>query len=283
LTSASRSMDVQVHYKRGQRRLQATRPSLLGNGILERARSTSLGLLGLTAAVGLAIVALALNQGWPLVAGGPIPVIGAEHQAVGGATVVAAAQSGGLASRGATGPQSSKASARPRRRGAGGTMAPTGSRSHGAEGVVVSHATAGRPPREGSPNSATPTPAPVGEQPTATPAPAPSSPAVAPPSPAPPPTSDPPASHPVLASVGGNEHGHDRHRGGDGSRGHGRPKGGDDTDTVRSEPESDSAPSSSQTPSPSGESPDDQDSSESHSPPWSHGRDRGHGHDYGDR
>jgi hypothetical protein len=49
------------------------RPSLLGSGLLVRVRSTTLGLLGLTAAVGLGMVALGLNQSWPLLAGGPIP------------------------------------------------------------------------------------------------------------------------------------------------------------------------------------------------------------------
>jgi len=56
------------------------RPSLLGSGLLVRARSTSLGLLGLTAAVGLSMVALGLNQSWPLVAGGPIPKLPGKRE-----------------------------------------------------------------------------------------------------------------------------------------------------------------------------------------------------------
>ncbi len=63
--------------------------SVLGDGLLERTRSTSLALLGPTAAIGLAMVALALNQGWPLIAGAPIPGFGSGHQAVGDATVAA--------------------------------------------------------------------------------------------------------------------------------------------------------------------------------------------------
>lgn len=47
--------------------------SILGSGLLERARSTSLALLGLTAALGLGMVALALNQSLPLLPGSPIP------------------------------------------------------------------------------------------------------------------------------------------------------------------------------------------------------------------
>ena len=55
--------------------------------MLERARATSLALLGATAAVGLAIVALALNQGWPLLEGSAIPA--APREDVGKASVVA--------------------------------------------------------------------------------------------------------------------------------------------------------------------------------------------------
>lgn len=80
-----RPIDVQVLYKRAQRRTDH-RLNLLGAGMLERARATSLGLLGATAAVGLAIVAIALNQGWPLIAGSSIPPLPREK--VSGATVV---------------------------------------------------------------------------------------------------------------------------------------------------------------------------------------------------
>jgi hypothetical protein len=59
--------------------------------MLERARATALALLGATAAVGLAIAAIAANQGWPLVAGSSIPPV--PHQGVGQATVVARAAS----------------------------------------------------------------------------------------------------------------------------------------------------------------------------------------------
>jgi hypothetical protein len=89
-------MDLSVLYKRAQRWLHGVaRPAILGNGILERARAMSLGLLGLTAAVGLAIVALAANQGWPLVAGSSIPRIPPAHQGVGRATVVVTAEATG--------------------------------------------------------------------------------------------------------------------------------------------------------------------------------------------
>ena len=67
------------------------RRSILGDGLLERARATSMALLGFTAAVGLAIVALALNQGWPLIAGSSIPPLPPMHQDIGEATIAAGA------------------------------------------------------------------------------------------------------------------------------------------------------------------------------------------------
>jgi len=78
-----------VDCKPGKPRLRIpARPSVLGSGLLERARSTTFALLGVTAAFGLAIVALALNQSWPVVAGSPIPGIPAGDEEVGAAKVV---------------------------------------------------------------------------------------------------------------------------------------------------------------------------------------------------
>lgn len=54
--------------------------------MLDRARATSLALVGATAAVGLGIVALALNQGWPLLKDNAIPA--APKQGLGSASVV---------------------------------------------------------------------------------------------------------------------------------------------------------------------------------------------------
>jgi hypothetical protein len=85
-------MDVLVHLKPRHRWLRPKKPSVLGGGLLERVRSTTLALLGVTTAVGLAMVALALNQSWPLVADSPIPGISAPHEAVGRATVAAQAR-----------------------------------------------------------------------------------------------------------------------------------------------------------------------------------------------
>lgn len=46
---------------------------LLGNKLLDRLRSATFAMLGLTTAVGLVLVALVLQQGWPSVFGGPLP------------------------------------------------------------------------------------------------------------------------------------------------------------------------------------------------------------------
>jgi hypothetical protein len=46
---------------------------LLGEGLFARARNASFALFGLSTAVGLCLVALALNQTWPVVPGLPIP------------------------------------------------------------------------------------------------------------------------------------------------------------------------------------------------------------------
>jgi hypothetical protein len=82
-------MDVAVDQKRGQGRLQSIRTSFLGDGLLERARATTLGLLGAAAVVGLAMLALVFNQGWPLIAGAPVPPLPPREQDVAKAKVVA--------------------------------------------------------------------------------------------------------------------------------------------------------------------------------------------------
>ncbi len=84
-------MLVQVHHKREQRRLRSSaRFSVLGDGLLERARSTTFALLGAVAAVGLAMIAVALQEDWPLIAGSPVPRAPALHASVGRATALGA-------------------------------------------------------------------------------------------------------------------------------------------------------------------------------------------------
>lgn len=80
-----------MDYKPGKPRLRLpARSSVIGGGLLERARSTTFALLGVTAAVGLAMVALALNQSWPLLADSPIPDAPGGGEAVGKARVAPA-------------------------------------------------------------------------------------------------------------------------------------------------------------------------------------------------
>ena len=192
-------MDVSVLHKRAQR---SPRPSLLvrllGAGMLERARATSLALLGATAAVGLAIVAFALNQGWPLLEGSAIPA--APRQDVGRASVVARpapasrAHTATAADRGRVGGRADRAAgsaaARPHAvavtpsggdeaaalvvseqapaRSPGGAPKPKAPSTHGVAPVSPSQPT--QPPTPESPATPTAAPAP---QPAAAPAPAP--------------------------------------------------------------------------------------------------------------
>ena len=53
-----------------------------GEGMLSRVRAVSFAMLGLTAAVGLALVAFISQVGWPDVGGGPIPSLPAEQGVV---------------------------------------------------------------------------------------------------------------------------------------------------------------------------------------------------------
>jgi len=172
-------MGVLVDSKRGHRWLRLpNKPSVLGGGLLERARSTTLALLGATTAVGLAMVALALNQSWPLIADSPLPLAPPRHEAVGKATVaaqaIASAPGSGLVRMdGAAGPAS-------RRAASGGDS----SGAHAPQGGVVPSASAelvvatsapvapqGNAPRGSDDQS--PAPSPTGKPPQAPAAPVP--------------------------------------------------------------------------------------------------------------
>lgn len=195
-------MDVAVLSKRGQRQPRpAARPSILGDGLLERARAISLALLGLTAALGLTLVALVLNQGWPLVAGGPIPPLPPRHQGLGDATVVAVASAGDSRS------QSTKRGGRPGSGGgsggridSGGGASPAAPAPAGSAELVVSPTAPVAPENgrsHGDPDDHSP--APTVEQPQQTSA-TPAEPPPTPPASTPPPVPAEPAP-PVVATT----------------------------------------------------------------------------------
>lgn len=98
-------MVEQVHWKRKHSGLRSkARFSVLGDGLLDRTRSTTFALLGMTAAVGLAMIAVALQGNWPLIEGSRVPRAPVLHESVGDAialsgnrprTVVRPASAGG--------------------------------------------------------------------------------------------------------------------------------------------------------------------------------------------
>lgn len=89
--SARRRWTDQV-LQRSAKRLSrlASRHSLAGNDLLDRARSTTFAMLGVTAAVALGLVALIAQQGWPLLPLGPIVGPSSGRVAVGEARIVRA-------------------------------------------------------------------------------------------------------------------------------------------------------------------------------------------------
>jgi hypothetical protein len=82
-------MVIQMLSRRGKllSRLK-TRPSFAGTGLLERMRSTTFALLGITAAMGLGLVAIVSQQGWPLLPASPLPAPPGEQGAIDDAAVV---------------------------------------------------------------------------------------------------------------------------------------------------------------------------------------------------
>jgi len=280
-------MDVSVLSKHGQRSLRsAVRTRVLGDGLLERTRSTSLALLGLTAAIGLAMVALALNQDWPLIAGAPIPGLEREHHAVGDATVAATARTQGgrpeISGTTSQGVLSGKPRPRP-----GGTAALAGSQAPQTASLVVAHPTPAKPAGGSPPSAAIPNPGPVAQQPA--PAPVPTAAAVpvssstsSSPSPVPQTTPEAPIpSQAPPATDEGDEHGHDHHFGRGTSHGHGHSRGGDDSETSEPSESPETAPAPTEAPPPEADEPDESESEQSHATSWSHGGGHGYGHGRG--
>lgn len=161
---------------------------MLGAGLLERARSTTLALLGATTAVGLVMVALALNQSWPLVADSPLPAAPPRHEAIGKATVVARAIANGPGSGlvrldGAEGPDSRRAASGG---DAGGAHVPEGGFAPSASAELVVAPSAPAEPQGDAPGSTddpAPAPSPAGKTPQVPATPEPAQPQPAPQSP----------------------------------------------------------------------------------------------------
>jgi hypothetical protein len=163
---------------------------LLGDKLLDRLRSATFAMLGAITAIGLILVALVLQQGWPSVFGGPLPGFSngpPADEAVSAATGISA---GGAASA----PQSGVGDAPPRS-GSG-----RGSDSAGSRGARGAHDVVAATPVSSSPAD----PAPVIEASPEPQAPLPA--AEPPPVSTPPATSAPPAGAPVAgAGDGGDE------------------------------------------------------------------------------
>lgn len=205
LPAPMRPMGVAVHRKRGKPWLRlGARKSLFGDGMLDRARATSLALLGATAALGLAMVALALNQNWPLIPGAPIPGFGDQQAAIGDAAVAAGAKASsdrGAALPGPVGRRGTETSIRPPGKEAGGTPTSAGSQPPPSESVVVSDSAPASSPVDGSGGGASPAPPPATQQPVATPVPVPAPASTPEVSSSPPPPAESASAPPVQSPV----------------------------------------------------------------------------------
>ncbi|HWW67951.1 MAG TPA: hypothetical protein VNY83_08200 [Solirubrobacterales bacterium] len=162
--------------------------SVAGDGLLERARSTAFLLFGLTAAIGLGLVAFISQLGWPNLLDAPIPGLPVEHMAVHNRAIAAtpASQAGGAVLRHRPLPNTASS-----RSGAGGTVATrlhadgsSHTRLSGSELVLVP----APPPGKGGEH-------PAGGDPGG----APSNPPPTAPAPPPPPSPPPAATSPPVA------------------------------------------------------------------------------------
>jgi hypothetical protein len=232
-------MVVAVRHELGKLLPRFAKRNLLGDSLLGRARSTSFALLGATAAVGLAVLAIALQEDWPLVPGSPPPRPPARQAAVGGATAVAVAKPPSRVARGGAGlggnaggaPGGRHASNAGGRRHAaspaGSVTAPTSelvvspSAPAGTQGEGGSHRA--RPPRSPSPSPpSNPKPAPAAQAPAPAAAHAPAAAPAPPASPAPPQppeatvSTSPPEQSYVPPWSNGQGHAYGREEGGHG-------------------------------------------------------------------
>lgn len=160
---------------RNKLRKSIRRPSLAGDGLPERMRSTAVAFLGLTAAAGLALVAIFSQLGFPLLTPAPLPSAPAAQGSVGNAVqlgnvspvaAIAQARSAPAVSSTAAGPGASRTATHGKR--------DVGAVDHSAVPVSTPPSTDSPVASEPAPApEATPTPAPVAATVTGEPAPAP--------------------------------------------------------------------------------------------------------------
>jgi hypothetical protein len=187
----------------GKPLFSARRPSIAGQGLPERMRSTVFAFMGLTAAGGLTLVAIFAQMSFPLLSPAPLPSDPSRANAVAEAEVVTAGH--GLETAVPAGRTGGEVGGRQANAGAAG-----GGFSGGSRNTAAAPSTPATPVEEptgtggaGAPPSAAPTPAPSpAPTPASTPAPAPSPAPVAPSTPEPaPPQPAPPA---AAAAAPGN-------------------------------------------------------------------------------
>lgn len=128
------------------------RPSLLGDSVLERTRSSTFALLGIIAAVGLGLIAVVSLQSWPIVPGGAIPKLPvaprADHHRPTArvAPTPAPTSNGSEVAGGVGGAPSSSPSPRSSEGGGTSVRAPAGSDLTGGHVVSVAAPTSPSPP-----------------------------------------------------------------------------------------------------------------------------------------
>jgi hypothetical protein len=193
-------MALLVFVKRGQSRLRRpARPSLLGDGVLDRIRSTSLALLGLSTAVGLGLVAFALQLGWSVAPNLPIPGAPQGKQARVAGAVVAPPPRWGL---GAAAQDSSPAANHPGGSGSHPKVIPVDSRTAPTSADATQVASPASPVVEPPSHAGAPPQTPASPPPQVAPAPAT---VIATTTPNPVPAPAPAATPPVSAGVGSAE------------------------------------------------------------------------------
>ncbi|MGN6586010.1 MAG: hypothetical protein ACTHKT_00875 [Solirubrobacterales bacterium] len=202
-------MNELVHWILHSRFLSSARvSSVAGSGLPERMRSTAFVLLGLTAAAGLALVAIFAQLGFPLLEPAPLPAEPSANESIAAAEKVAP-DHGPVALRAVqplrpapSPPHAEVSPSRPSSDGAGGSPVAEGPAAGGPGGAAAPAPSSGNKNggsgAGGEPGGSNPTPPAVPEPaPSAVPAPPPT--ASVPPAPVPKPTTPPPPP-PVTAT-----------------------------------------------------------------------------------